>query len=99
MVAVAEASLESTVGADAQDKLAWAEMLNQATEKVNLAELERKEAAKLHTQKMQKLQEIEVLENFLFQSKPSFSANNAKPSKISETIHYFFKTVLWAESD
>ena len=60
MVAVAEASLESTVGADAQDKLAWAEMLNQATEKVNIAEKERQEAAKLHTQKIQKLQEIEV---------------------------------------
>ena len=38
------------------------EMLNQASEKVNLAELERKEAAKLHTQKIQKLQEIEVFD-------------------------------------
>jgi len=66
MVAVAEASLESTVGADAQDKLAWAEMLNQATEKVNLAELERKEAAILHTQKMKKLQEIEVWYSLIF---------------------------------
>ena len=93
MVAVAEASLESTVGGDAQDKLAWAEMLNQATEKVNLAELERKEAAKLHTQKIQKLQEIEVFDfpNF---KKTDFKANNAKSSKIPEKIHYFFKTVL-----
>ena len=41
MVAVAEASLDSSAGARAEEKLAWAEMLNSATEKVNLAESER----------------------------------------------------------
>ena len=42
MVAVAEASLDSSAGlARAEEKLAWAEMLNSATEKVNLAETER----------------------------------------------------------
>lgn len=89
MVAVAEASLESTVGADAQDKLAWAEMLNQATEKVNFAELERKEAAKLHTQKMQKLQEIERTMRSLQKSQ--------KRSIISSKPYFELKVIKMAE--
>ena len=105
MVAVAEASLESTVGADAQDKLAWAEMLNQATEKVNLAELERKEAAKLHTRKMQKLQEIEVLQNLFFISNRVFQRTmrslqkSQKRSIISSKPYFELKVIKMAEMD
>ncbi|CAG5089756.1 Oidioi.mRNA.OKI2018_I69.PAR.g12338.t1.cds [Oikopleura dioica] len=91
MVAVAEASLESTVGADAQDKLAWAEMLNQATEKVNIAEKERQEAAKLHTQKIQKLQEIERTMRSLQKSQ--------KRSIISSKPYFELKVIKMAEME
>lgn len=92
MVAVAEASLERHVGTRPEDKLAWAEMLNSATEKVNAAEKERQDASKLHTDKIQKFQDIErlmtglqkSLKRSIISSKPYFEKKLNKMSLVDE---------------
>jgi CRISPR/Cas system-associated endoribonuclease Cas2 len=56
MVTVAEASLSTSKNCRPDEKIAWAEMLNSATEKVNSAEKERLDAFSEHTQRLKSFQ-------------------------------------------
>lgn len=92
MVAVAESSLESSNCARAEEKIAWAEMLNSATEKVNSAERERHRAFSEHTEKLNAFQLIErhmnalqkSLKRNILASKPYFEEKSDKMKKVEE---------------
>ena len=80
MVTVAESSLKTSKNCRADEKIAWAEMLNSATEKVNSAEKERLAAFEEHTQRLGKFQQCErtmthlqkSLKRHIINSKPYF---------------------------
>ena len=92
MVAVAEASLESCASVRPEEKLAWAEMLNSATEKVNSAESERHRAFFEHTDKLKAFQLIErsmnalqkSLKRNILASKPYFEQKSEKMKRVEE---------------
>ena len=56
MVTVAEGSLKASKSCRPDEKAAWAEMLNSATEKVNSAEIERLAADREHTERLHSFQ-------------------------------------------
>ena len=92
MVAVAEASLDSSKSARPEEKIAWAEMLNSATEKVNSAERERHRAFSEHTEKLSAFQLIErqmnaqqkSLKRAIIASKPYFEEKSEKMKRVEQ---------------
>jgi len=92
MVTVAESSLTYSKQCRPDEKLAWAEMLNSATEKVNAAELERLAAFEEHTQRLRTFQDCERVMNRLqkslkrniLNSKPYFELKAERMKNVEE---------------
>ena len=91
MVSVAESSLESSNSCNRpEEKLAWAEMLNSATEKVNSAEVERHKSFSEHIEKLKSFQQVETnmkalqksLKKSIIASKPYFEAKTNQMKKV-----------------
>ena len=92
MVTVAESSLKTSKNCRADEKIAWAEMLNSATEKVNSAEKERLAAFEEHTQRLGKFQQCErtmthlqkSLKRHIINSKPYFELKSNRMKDVDE---------------
>jgi len=92
MVTVAESSLTHSKQCRPDEKIAWAEMLNSATEKVNAAEVERLAAFEEHTQRLKTFQECErtmnrlqkSLKRNILNSKPYFELKAERMKNVEE---------------
>lgn len=110
MVTVAESSLKSSKNCRADEKIAWAEMLNSATEKVNSAEKERLAAFEEHTQRLGKFQQCErtmthlqkSLKRHILNSKPYFELKSNRMKDVDEKrtiVNSIEQNLILAKSD
>jgi len=110
MVTVAESSLKTSKNCRADEKIAWAEMLNSATEKVNSAEKERLAAFEEHTQRLGKFQQCErtmthlqkSLKRHIINSKPYFELKSNRMKDVDEKrtiVNSIEQNLILAKSD
>jgi len=98
MVTVAEASLATSKNCRPDEKIAWAEMLNSATEKVNSAEKERLDAFEEHTQRLKsfQIQETQMarlqksLKRHILNSKPYFQLKSERMRNVDDKRFIYY---------
>lgn len=110
MVTVAEASLATSKNCRPDEKIAWAEMLNSATEKVNSAEKERLDAFEEHTQRLKsfQIQETQMarlqksLKRHILNSKPYFQLKSERMRNVDDkrtVVTSLDQNLILAKSD
>lgn len=110
MVTVAEASLATSKNCRPDEKIAWAEMLNSATEKVNSAEKERLDAFEEHTHRLKSFQVQErqmtrlqkSLKRHILNSKPYFQLKSERMKNVDDkrtVVTSLDQNLILAKSD